>query len=156
MIARVGREKQRYNSKGERLVAGTVILNDDKSKVLVVSSESHPDCWVLPKGGWETDEPTAEESALRETWEEAGAVGTLTKSLGAIPDMRPPRPHKDPSIPKCEFHFFEMKLDELKPEWPESHRKRTWLGFNDAINEMLRHNRFELAEAIKRSSIKQD
>lgn len=154
MTARVGREKQRYNEKGERLVAGTVILNQDRTQVLVVSSEARPDCWVLPKGGWETDEATAAESALRETWEEAGAIGTIGPSLGTIADMRPARPNKPAGVAKCEFHFFEMELSELRDEWPESQRKRKWMGYDEAISEMLRHHRHELAEAIKRSSLK--
>jgi len=39
--------------------------------------------WILPKGGWELDE-RMEESAVRETYEEAGILGTLGQKLNEI------------------------------------------------------------------------
>ena len=40
----------------------------------MVTSSSDPQRWVIPKGGWEIDE-SAQEAAVRETWEEAGVKG---------------------------------------------------------------------------------
>ena len=78
MSARTGRTTARYTlDANRRLCAGVVALSTQNTPdspghlthVLVTSSSRHPDRFVLPKGGWEQDE-TAEESALREGWEE--------------------------------------------------------------------------------------
>ncbi|KAF8460241.1 NUDIX hydrolase domain-like protein, partial [Kalaharituber pfeilii] len=86
--ARTGRTKQRYAPDGSRLVCGVVAVSHDKKKILVVESTSRKNHWVLPKGGFETDEATPEDAALREAWEEAGITGKIVKSLGEIPDPR--------------------------------------------------------------------
>lgn len=54
-----------YAADGSRLVAGVVAISSDKKKVLVVESTRRKNHWVLPKGGYETDEPSAEEAATR-------------------------------------------------------------------------------------------
>jgi diphosphoinositol-polyphosphate diphosphatase len=78
MSARTGRTTARYTpGTNRRLCAGVVALSTHTTPdspghhthVLVTSSSRHPDRFVLPKGGWEQDE-TAEQSALREGWEE--------------------------------------------------------------------------------------
>lgn len=76
-----------YGSKGERLVAGIVPLSSDRKQVMLIQSTRHLG-WVLPKGGWETDEPTQEDAAKREAWEEAGVIVTVQGDLGEIPEMR--------------------------------------------------------------------
>ncbi|KAI9484118.1 MAG: hypothetical protein EXX96DRAFT_560975 [Benjaminiella poitrasii] len=67
--ARIGRENQVYDEDDIRQVTGTIAVNPKTNKVLVISSSKHRHVWVLPKGGWESDE-TKEESAERETYEE--------------------------------------------------------------------------------------
>jgi len=47
-------------------VAGVVAISLDRRKVLVVESTNRDNHWVLPKGGYETDEPTPEDAASRE------------------------------------------------------------------------------------------
>jgi hypothetical protein len=54
-----------YASDGSRLVAGVVAISLDKRKVLVVESTNRDNHWVLPKGGYETDEATPEDAASR-------------------------------------------------------------------------------------------
>ena len=46
----------------------------------MVSSHHTKGKWVLPKGGWETDE-TALEAAKRETFEEAGVIAAFNLSF---------------------------------------------------------------------------
>lgn len=79
--SRQGRESQRWSTKDNhrvRLVTGCVPILKG-GNILFVSSRNKPE-WILPKGGWEEDE-AMEESALRETFEEAGVMGTLGAKL---------------------------------------------------------------------------
>lgn len=75
--SRMGRSNQRWEEDPQsglcyRLTTGTVpIMND--GRILFISANGKPE-WILPKGGWEKDE-TEVESALRETFEEAGIIG---------------------------------------------------------------------------------
>ncbi|KAF3914236.1 hypothetical protein AA313_de0203793 [Arthrobotrys entomopaga] len=145
MESRVGRTKQRYGNDGSRLVAGIVPLSADKTKVLIVESTRKPNNWVLPKGGWETDEDTAEAAAQREAWEEAGITGKVTKSLGHIRDNR--------SSVKAMYIFFEMVVTEELTEWPEmKKRKRKWVTYKEAAEKF--GSRSEMLEALDQSSIK--
>ncbi|QKX61521.1 uncharacterized protein TRUGW13939_08673 [Talaromyces rugulosus] len=151
MESRVGRTNQRYGTKGERLVAGIVPLSPDKTKVLMIQSAG-PGGWVLPKGGWETDEPTAQQAALREAWEEAGVVCTVLRDLGLIPDMRP-YSLLTTHAPKASYQFFEAIVNREEAQWPESHkRRRQWVSYTQAASALA--NRPELLEALNRSSLR--
>ncbi|AMD20119.1 HCL032Wp [Eremothecium sinecaudum] len=149
--SRVGREKQLYSPEtGARMVAGSVALNSDKTKVIMVQSSVSKRNWVLPKGGIEVDEPDFEHTARRETWEEAGVVGDIVKYLGVIKDSRPNSGTHKPS----EFHFYEMNVTELAPEYPEKEKRaRGWFSYEAAYRELELANRPELIEALKRSGI---
>jgi len=145
MEARVGRTKQRYDTEGARLVAGIVAVSADKTKVLIVESTRKQNHWVLPKGGWETDEATAEIAAQREAWEEAGITGKVTKNLGKIKDTRSTYP--------AIYYFYEMEVEEQLAEWPEkSKRKRQWVTYSEATERF--GSRTEMKDALDRSSIK--
>jgi len=75
MIAsRTGRDNQRFDQDGVQLKAGCVAVLD--GQVVLISSSKNKSKWGLPKGGWELDE-TAEEAAIRETYEEAGVRGVI-------------------------------------------------------------------------------
>lgn len=139
-----------YGDKGERLVAGVVALSTDKTKVLVVQSARRGG-WVLPKGGWETDEGTAQEAACREAWEEAGIVCTVTRDLGKIPDNRPPKEFTS-QAPRAIFQFFECSVQKEESEWPEKKKRaRQWMAYASAKQAL--NDRPELKEALERSSI---
>lgn len=151
MESRVGRTNQRYGINGERLVAGVVPLSVDKSKVLMIQS-ARPGGWVLPKGGWELDEPTSGHAACREAWEEAGVVCTVLQDLGHIKDMRT---HAQicAKAPEILYHFFEVRVDREEDKWPEMHkRKRQWVTYAQAAAALV--DRPELLEALNRSSVK--
>lgn len=82
MVSREGHDKERYercpfSNRLIRLVTGCIPITRD-GKILLMSSKKKDkkDEWGLPKGGWEIDE-VLEESAVRETYEEAGVVGVL-------------------------------------------------------------------------------
>jgi ADP-ribose pyrophosphatase YjhB (NUDIX family) len=84
--SRQGRESQRWSTEADtnqrvRLVTGCVPILKG-GKILFVSASRKLE-WILPKGGWERDE-SMEESAVRETFEEAGVLGTLGPQLTPI------------------------------------------------------------------------
>lgn len=139
-----------YSSEGLRLVAGIVALSPDRTKVLMIQASNRKN-WVIPKGGWETDEPTAAEAAKREAWEEAGIVCTDLRDLGHIVDERP---DKDTSVkaPRALYQFFEAQVSEEKDDYPEkAKRGRCWMTYAEARNMLAK--RKELLEAVNRSSI---
>lgn len=84
--SRNGRETQRFATDAQtgqllRLTTGCVpIMND--GKILLVSSSRKGE-WILPKGGWESDE-SMQVSALRETYEEGGILGVIGPKLNGI------------------------------------------------------------------------
>ncbi|KAF8541021.1 NUDIX hydrolase domain-like protein [Trichophaea hybrida] len=129
----------RYAADGSRLVAGVVAVSVDRRRVLVVESTNRVNHWVLPKGGYETDEARPEDAASREAWEEAGITGRITRALGEIRDLRPPAK----GLPRSE-----------EDRWPEMHkRKRRWLTYEEAKSCFQSMNRPELIEALDRSSV---
>ena len=140
-----------YGEQGERLVAGVVALSSDKTKVLLIQSTRRGG-WVLPKGGWETDEGTQQEAAKREAWEEAGIICSIQRDLGKIPDVRPAS-QLSTSAPKAIYQFYEVSVDKEESQWPEMHKRgRSWMGFQEAKQALAA--RPELTEALNRSSIK--
>ena len=139
-----------YSAQGERLVAGAVPLSADKIKVLLIQSTRRGG-WVLPKGGWETDEGTAQEAARREAWEEAGIVCTVQRDLGKIPEMRSAQ-QLTKNAPKALYQFYEVTVDREAAQWPEMHKRgRQWMSYQQAKQALA--TRPELMEALNRSSI---
>ncbi len=140
-----------YGPLGERLVAGVVALSPSKTQVLLIQATKRTS-WVLPKGGWELDEPTASMAACREAWEEAGIVCTVVRDLGKIAEMRAPGESLTGAAPKAEYIFFEVAVDREEREWPEmGKRERRWMGYQEARRALV--GRPELMEALERSSI---
>lgn len=145
LVSRAG-----YGSKGERLVCGIVPLSRDKYYVLLIGSARRGG-WVLPKGGWETDEATPQDAAKREAWEEAGVVCEVQYDLGEIPDMRGPQ-QLTSHAPKASYHFFEATVEKQEAQWPEMYkRSRQWMTFSQA-KEALK-DRPELLEALERCTM---
>lgn len=152
---REGREHQIYTNDGSRLVAGGVILNNDNTKVLMISSSKNQNKWIIPKGGIEDDEINNYlQAARREIWEEAGVIvdDNDIRKLPVLEDSREIIESND--FPKCQFHFYQMKVRQLKDEWPESHcRKRKWFDFAQASVELQKSKRPELLQALQLSDI---
>jgi diphosphoinositol-polyphosphate diphosphatase len=151
MEARTGRSKQRYSENGERLVAGVVPTNKEKTHVLLIQSTTG-NKWILPKGGWESDEECIIEAAEREAWEEAGIICQIEDDLGQITDTRTAEQVSEVA-PKALYRFYEATVTEERSDWPEKHKRdRKWVSYADAAEALK--SRPELAEALKRSSIK--
>ena len=107
--------------------------------------------WVIPKGGWEIDEQTAEDAACREAWEEAGIVCKVQRDLGKIPDRRGPGEFTA-HAPRAMFQFFEVTVQKEEAIWPEMDKRgRKWMSYAEAKEALA--PRPELLEALNRSSI---
>ena len=107
---------------------------------------------MLPKGGWELDEQTAQQAACREAWEEAGIRCTVLRDLGMIEDTRPPS-QITVEAPRALYQFIEARVDREEVQWPEMHkRKRQWVTYGQAVTMLT--GRPELLEALNRSSVK--
>lgn len=128
-----------------------VPLTQDKKYVLLIRSTKRKNGWVLPKGGWESDEECSE-AAAREAWEEAGIVITIEYDLGDIQETRKPKKDKKDAT-KCLYRFYEATVTLEAADWPEAEkRERRWMTYSDA-KEALK-DRPELLEALKASTIK--
>lgn len=159
MVAREGRDLQRYDERGRRLLAGSVPwrlaeapdVQDERNRdacqgqkdeleVLLVSSR-RGDGLVLPKGGWESDEDVLE-AAKRETWEEAGVLGEAFESLGTFTyrnKLGKARPEALEGPGSCVAHMYACQVAEVKDAWPEQHmRQRVWCNWERAL-EGLKH-----------------
>lgn len=130
-----------------------VPLSADRTQVLLIQSSNRKG-WVLPKGGWETDEATQEDAACREAWEEAGIECKIDKDLGLVDEKRSESQiRKNPFAPRAAYRFYEVKVKEEKDSWPEDHKRtRMWMSYAKAKD--LLKDRPELLEALERSSIK--
>lgn len=122
--------------------------------------------YIIPKGGIELDECSDYRiTAVRETWEEAGvfisSLDCLGPELGDEPIVNDipkhlRQKHPFPNCYKCEFHFYELDIQNAKfeNEWPEQkQRERIWTSIDDAIDKLEASNRPELLEAVKRCSL---
>lgn len=140
-VARQGRQRQRYGEEGERLLAGCVpyrVRGDTSStdgvsvEILLVTRRSG-DGWVLPKGGWEDDEVSVEEAAIRETYEEAGVTGILESPVLGLFEFASNRRSNGMTQAKCLVQVFAMRVQEQLEFWPEaSFRKRKWWSIEEA------------------------
>jgi diphosphoinositol-polyphosphate diphosphatase len=138
-----------YGQGGERLVAGVVPLNETKTHVLLIESTRRTG-WVLPKGGWETDEECTE-AAQREAWEEAGIVCTVDYDLGQITETRTEKQILK-NAPEALYQFYQVTVTREEAEWPEMHkRNRRWATYAEAKQALAA--RPELLQALERSTI---
>ncbi len=113
-------------------------LEKDQLEILVISSSTNKH-WVVPKG---IHEPglSAQDSASREAYEEAGIEGEVQEQvIGSY--------KYEKWDATCTVSVFIMKVTKMLDEeqWQESHRKRCWVGIQDAVE--LIHNK-QLAKII--------
>lgn len=92
---------------------------------LVTSSRGHR--WVIPKGTIDPGE-TAGETALKESWEEAGIAGSLRpEPLGSYVYEKYGTLHH--------VMVFLMHVAQVHEHWPESGRRtREWVSLNEVLD----------------------
>jgi 8-oxo-dGTP pyrophosphatase MutT (NUDIX family) len=122
--------------------AGAIVFRweGDRPLVLLVRSKKNPAIWVFPKGHIEKGE-TAEETAARETWEEAGVVGPLGGAVGAPLEF-------DSGGTPITVQYFLLRARADKPS-PEGRDKR-WLPTDEALDALSYETaREKLREAVE-------
>mmetsp|Transcript_61635 Transcript_61635/g.150901 ORF Transcript_61635/g.150901 Transcript_61635/m.150901 type:complete len:489 (+) Transcript_61635:560-2026(+) len=111
-VSRNGRQTQRWETntghpqRMYRLVTGCVPIVEG-GKILFASASRKSE-WILPKGGWEKDEEM-EESAIRETFEEAGVLGILGPRLTEV-EFETRKAKKR----RLEFEEFQRKAKQMR------------------------------------------
>jgi len=123
-----------------RVVCCAIPIARAAGKVLVITSRTRPDNWVLPKGGWEPADVQLENAASREALEEAGVRGTITRYVTTIP------------TPSTTYHFYELDVSALEQDWLErNERRREWVDYAEAIKRLAWKR--ELARGLELSSL---
>jgi diphosphoinositol-polyphosphate diphosphatase len=140
--SRQGRQHQRWKPGGVRQVTGCVPILQN-SQILLISA-SRKNTWILPKGGWELDETMAE-SAVRETYEEAGVTGCLRRR-----PLHPPItcPSRKSDSPVTEVSFFCLYVQHVADDWPENGRLRRAVSIETAL-ELVRPEFRSLLTQVK-------
>lgn len=117
-------------------------------KICLVTSSSGKR-WVIPKGIIEPGQ-TAGETALQETWEEAGLAGVLhSEPVGSY--------LFDKYGGQCHVTVFLMQVTEEADDWPERlTRQRVWLPLEDAADSIREPGLREIIETLARATITAD
>jgi len=105
--------------------AGAIVFraDGDRTTVLLVRSKKDPAIWVFPKGHIDDGE-SERETAIRETWEEAGVAGVLGPRVGAPLEF-------DSGREPISVQYFVMRATSELPS-PEG-RDKLWLTVNEAL-----------------------
>jgi len=116
-----------YDQDGFKMRAAAVCIRDDsESEVLLVSSFTRPDSWIVPAGKVQMGEESGA-CALREAEEEGGARGRLGRYLGSYE-------HQDRNVKK-RTAVFVLYVDQLMEDFQErDRRKRQWFPIQEAFN----------------------
>jgi 8-oxo-dGTP pyrophosphatase MutT (NUDIX family) len=115
-------------------------------KICLVTSSSGKR-WVVPKGVIDPG-MTAGETALQESWEEAGLVGILQ------PDPLGTYFYKKWES-TCHVTVFRMEVTEAADDWPErTLRERAWVTFRQALTQLEDEGLRELIRKAAESTAK--
>jgi len=103
----------------------------------IISSSKHPDQYILPKDGWETDE-TREECCIRECEEEAGIKIQILEFLKEEMIIKQKTQNinakSNEYVSKCKINYFLCQCEKEYITWPEmEQRKRKWVHYRDSI-----------------------
>eukprot|EP00483_Globobulimina_turgida_P000603 UN00603 len=117
----------RYDDDGTRYQCVAIpyrITNNNKVQIFMITSRNRGD-YIFPGGGWERNE-TGPQCAQRESWEEAGIKGNITKQL--ISDQH----YTSDKGNKSRLWGFLLQVTVVEDTWPESVRRRKWMSIDEA------------------------
>lgn len=149
--AREGREHQRFDESGARLVAGCIPVRCDPDRpgpagvrVLLINSQGGKG-FVFPKGGWEVDE-SLKAAAKRETVEESGVRGKIEEPMLGAFSFHSGKASRlqQANQGRCVAYMFIMHVAEELQTWPEGEKRtRLWCTLEDALlsvrHDWMRH-----------------
>jgi len=137
-----------YDKDGFKMRAAAVCIRDEsESEVLLVSSFTKPDSWIVPAGKVQFGEEYGA-CAQREAEEEGGARGRLGRYLGSYE-------HQDRHIKK-RTSVFVLYVDHLVDDFQErDKRKRQWFPIQEAFNLLIAYKpqQGEYLKALQSSSL---
>jgi len=126
-----------YDNEGYRQRAACICVKDEtESEILLVTSSSHTDQWIVPGGGLEPEE-SSDVAAIREVIEEAGVQGRIDRFLGTFQNEE--RKHRTA--------VYVLIVTEEMPEWEDSKaigRKRKWFTFEEAMQQLAANKPVQL------------
>lgn len=132
MIKLKSNQTRTYDRDGYKKRAACLCFRSEREEeVLLVSSSSHPDRWIVPGGGMEPEEEPSV-AAVREVCEEAGVKGTLGRLVGVFENRD--RKHRT--------YVYVLIVTEVLEDWEDSvniGRKREWFKTEDARRVLQRH-----------------
>lgn len=127
-----GKHRRRLGKKPKRQAAAAVFRGSGDAREILLITSRDTGRWIVPKGWIENNEDGAE-AAIRETWEEAGVIGSALPD-GPVGHYRylKQRPRRGDAV--CDVDVYLLKLlDELE-HWPEKgQRQRKWFPVATAI-----------------------
>ena len=92
--------------------------------------------WIFPKGIIDPGE-TAEETAVKETFEEAGVRGQIVAPLLVTYSY-------EKWLSTCEVGVYLLAVSEETDIWPESaERSRAWFGYEEARIRLMKKKRLQ-------------
>lgn len=101
-------------------------ITDGLVQICLVSSKKRKHKFVLPKGTVRALE-ASHEAAMRETFEEAGLKGQISKK-----GIKIKAKSADPDQTINTIKFFPMLIDEIYNKWPEQNlRERLWVDLEN-------------------------
>lgn len=117
------------------LQVGALCLRQGKSGIEVLLVKSSRGRWIVPKG-WPIDDLTDGQTALMESWEEAGvAKGRVSKAPigGYVTEKR----FEDGRTVPCHVSIYRIDVKDITNRYPEALlRKRKWVKLKKAIKKV--------------------
>lgn len=100
-------------------------VKGEKLQVLLITSRG-TGRWIVPKG-WLIKGMSDADAALREAWEEAGVVGSV--STTPIGKFSYRKIMEDGSVQRCQATVYPIEVKKLKASFPERGQRRVmWVS----------------------------